>query len=199
MDRGNPSARRGFVSFPTADPAYKHTGEGGLFVRLVVIPNPDSDFMVCQGGDIRFLASGILVGDDITAIPQKPPSPEKDQARLGNVFRRLRSLFSKTDDAKAWQDYYDKLERRKTFLTEVYFVQTVKTGEFRADEKPVSIDLRAAVTLGSTGWTGYNEEDGLYWRCRYADLTDEGRALYDTMKALYGDAGYLALQTWLDR
>jgi hypothetical protein len=199
MDRGNPSARRGFVNFPTADPAYKHTGEGGLFVRLVVIPNPDSDFMVCQGGEIRFLSSGILVGDDITAIPAKPASPEKEQAGVGGLIGRLRSVFSKPDLSKAWQDYYDKLERRKTFLTDVYFAQTVKTGDFRTEEKPVSIDLLAAVTLGSTGWAGYNEDEGLYWRCRFTDLTPEGQALYNTMKNLYGESGYLALQTWLDR
>jgi hypothetical protein len=198
MDRGNPSARRGFVNFPTADPAFKHTGEGGLFVRLVVIPNPDSDFMVCQGGEIRFLASGILVGDDITAIPPKPASPEKELAGVG-FFRRIRSLFSQPDESRAWADYYDRLERRKTFLTAVYFAQTVKTGDFRPEEKSVSIDLLAAVTLGSTGWAGYNEDEGLYWRCRFGDLTPDGQALYNTMKTLYGDTGYLALQTWLDR
>lgn len=198
MDRGNPSARRGFVNFPTNDPAYKHTGEGGLFVRLVVIPNPDSDFMVCQGGEIRFLASGILVGDDITAIPPKPASPEKTQSGIGLV-RRVRTLFTQPDESRAWQDYYERLERRKTFLTDVYFAQTVKTGDFRPEEKSVSIDLLAAVTLGSTGWAGYNEDEGLYWRCRFTDLTEDGQALYNTMKTLYGETGYLALQTWLDR
>jgi hypothetical protein len=198
MDRGNPSARRGFVNFPTSDPAYKHTGEGGLFVRLVVIPNPDSDFMVCQGGEIRFLASGILVGDDITAIPPKPASPEKAHVGMG-LFGRFRALFSQPDESRAWQDYYERLERRKTFLTDVYFAQTVKTGDFRPEEKSVSIDLLAAVTLGSTGWAGYNEDEGLYWRCRFTDLTEDGQALYNTMKTLYGETGYLALQTWLDR
>ena len=76
MDRGNPSARSGLVNFPTWDPRFKHTGEGGMFVRLVVLPNRDADFMVCSGGEIRFFADGVLVGDDLTAFPSKPDRPD---------------------------------------------------------------------------------------------------------------------------
>ncbi|NBC31928.1 MAG: hypothetical protein GVY13_04565 [Alphaproteobacteria bacterium] len=198
MDRGNPSARSGLVNFPTWDPRYKHTGEGGMFVRLVVLPNRDADFMVCAGGEIRFLADGVLVGDDLTAFPGKPERPDVVREGFGGFFAGIRNLFSKPDHTKAWEDYTEKLERRRTFLTDLYFQEPVRDGE-RGPSRRLSVDLLTAVTMGSTGWTGYDTEADLYWSCRYTDLTADGKALYDLIKLLYADTGQLALQTWLDR
>ena len=198
MDRGNPSARSGLVNFPTWDPRFKHTGEGGMFVRLVVLPNRDADFMVCSGGEIRFVADGVLVGDDMTAFPSKPERPDVARHGVGGVFASIRNLFAKPDQTKAWDDYTEKLEKRRTFLMNLYFQEPVRDGD-RGLSHRLSVDLLTAVTMGSTGWTGYDVEADLYWSCRYADLTADGKALYDLVQVLYGDTGQLALQTWLDR
>jgi len=60
-----------------------------------------------------------------------------------------------------------------------------------------SIPMLACVTMGSTGWSGYSESNGL-WRCCYDDLTSDGKNLYDTMKKLYGESCRYHLITWLD-
>lgn len=44
---------RGFVKFPVQDQRFTNTGEGGMFVRLVVVDpakGKDEDWMVCCGG-----------------------------------------------------------------------------------------------------------------------------------------------------
>jgi hypothetical protein len=198
MDRGNPTARSGFVNFPTSDPRYTHTGEGGLFVRLVVVPTRDADFMVCAGGEVRFLADGVLVGDDVTEPPARPVPPGKDgQNPMGRALRSLRLLFPGQDQGQQWHEYTDRVERRKTFLTDVYFQESISSG--RHAGRRLSMDLLAALTLGSTGWAGFDEAEQLYWRCRYADLTAPGQQLYDGLRDLYAGTGYPALQTWLDR
>jgi|GEM_PF-2029581 len=198
MDRGNPNARSGFVNFPTSDPRYKHTGEGGLFVRLVVVPTRDADFMVCAGGEIRFLADGVLVGDDINEPPAKPVPPGKEkQGAVGRALSSLRLLFPVHEQAHKWQEYRDRIARRQTFLTDVYFQESISGGG--PEGRRLSMDLLAAITLGSTGWAGFDEAEQLYWRCRYEHLTEPGRQIYDRLRDLYEGTGYLALQTWLDR
>lgn len=46
------------------------------------------------------------------------------------------------------------------------------------------IDCYAIVTIGSTGWSGYNDSKG-YWKCTYRDLFPDGEALYDSLQKLY--------------
>ena len=51
MPRRDPASASGFVNFPATDPAYKHTEEGGMFVRLSVLaPDPAGKWMHCSGG-----------------------------------------------------------------------------------------------------------------------------------------------------
>lgn len=60
----------------------------------------------------------------------------------------------------------------------------------------MSVGCMAVLTLGSTNWSGFKENDG-YWLCRYADLSDFGKQIYDSMQQAYPEAK-LTLQTWLD-
>ena len=62
----------------------------------------------------------------------------------------------------------------------------------------LSINYLAIVTLGSTGWSGWSDENERYFECTEEDLTSEGRALLGNLRALYGDRGEVILQTWLD-
>ena len=62
----------------------------------------------------------------------------------------------------------------------------------------LSLPLVAAVNLGTTHWSGWNEpDDGPYWVADWDDLTIDGKHLFALLKALYPDATFV-LQTWLD-
>ena len=59
----------------------------------------------------------------------------------------------------------------------------------------LSVPCLAVITLGSTGWSGDND-DG-YWQCGEDDLTEDGRAILATLRTLYPDHPPV-LTTWLD-
>lgn len=63
--------------------------------------------------------------------------------------------------------------------------------------RSASVPLLASVTLGTTGWSGYDNQRGDYWICQYEDLTREGKALYDQLGQLYGNH-HIHLITVLD-
>lgn len=60
----------------------------------------------------------------------------------------------------------------------------------------ISRPYLAAVTLGVTGWSG-SSADHDYWRCTVEDLTPQGRALYDSLAALYAGCD-IHILTFLD-
>lgn len=141
----------GFVDFPIDDPAYKNSGEGGMFVRLVV-DDPDNDpWVVCCGGYCSFDYDENYTGDD----------------RESTESYHFPSL---NDPESSWED-------RNHYRSVAYL---------------------CVVNLGSTGWSGWNEEKGEYFLCRYENLTAEGKELYNMIKKLYEGKGTLYLQTWLD-
>ena len=195
MDRGNPDAVTGCVRFPVGDHRYEALEEGGLFVQLVALPNNDDDFMVC-GGSIQLLANDLLVGDDATPLP---PLPERPGRRGGGFGQRMRALFSSDDHNRHTRDFQEALEKRRTLLASLYYPGRVKIYDMPPSKKPLSVDYYAAVMLGSTGWVGFDRETGAYWVCRYEDLTDSGRAVYQSLQSLYGETATLVLQTWLVR
>lgn len=138
MNRRDESVSTGFVQFPN----YRHgTGEGGTFVRLVVVDHDElseDSWMECCGGQSEFYKDECLVGSDVKYVG-----------------------------------------------TEKFFAPC-RHGK-------VSPYCLCVMTLGSTGWS-----DG-EWICRYEDLTQEGKALYDLVRKLYDKPGcQLILQTYLD-
>lgn len=54
-----------------------------------------------------------------------------------------------------------------------------------------SVRVLAVLTIGATGWSSGE------WRCTYADLTPEGKALYDNLQNLY-HGREVRLLTYLD-
>jgi len=54
-----------------------------------------------------------------------------------------------------------------------------------------SVRVLAVLTIGATGWSSGE------WRCTYADLTPEGKALYDSLQNLY-PGREVRLLTYLD-
>jgi hypothetical protein len=61
----------------------------------------------------------------------------------------------------------------------------------------LSVGYLCAMTLGSTGWSGWSDKKESYWRCTLDDLTDNGRILVSVLKRLY-PGHKVILQTWLD-
>ena len=66
------------------------------------------------------------------------------------------------------------------------------------DENYLSTPYLAVITLGSTGWSGFSntksDADNQYWRCRYSDLTQAGKAFYRAVATAYPGCK-LTLQT----
>ena len=59
-----------------------------------------------------------------------------------------------------------------------------------------SIPLLAAVCLGSSGGSFFDDERNQYWFCKMEDLTQEGVNLVARLENLYGTSAKLL--TWLD-
>ena len=200
MNRGDPKETSGFVNFPTRDQRYRQTGEGGLFVQLVALPMTRQDFMVCDGGSFQCLAEpALLVGDDVTVIPPPPPQPDQPVGGLSGLRRRALGLFgSNRGEDDAMSAYRERVQDLRDRLPRYYYPGRAKVYDIPPEKKPLSIDYYAILTLGSTGWVGYDDQHAAYWNCSYKDLTEDGRAIYDALTLLYGDAAQLVLQTWLD-
>jgi hypothetical protein len=162
---------RGYVNFPVDSKEYISTGEGGLFVELWVVPKKDTDWMVCCGGfGINVTYCESLIGTD-------------KSHNTDNFDEMMQEIKSGNKDA-----------RQRFYLEEELFPYMHKDEEQRDYN---SIDLYACVNLGSTGWSGYHDDKGM-WRCTFDDLNDDGKALYKSLEKLYGDTAELLLVTWLD-
>lgn len=154
----------GFVNFPIDSPEYKNTGEGGMFVSLVVddAENFDDRWILCCGGYCQRVYDESYIGDDAD-------NPE--------------------------DFHYPDIKSDKDFYVNGKFDELAYENKYR------SAAYLFCATIGSTGWSGYNHnkgEHGEYFKCTYDNLTEDGKAFYNQVKALYGDKCKLYLITWLD-
>ncbi len=149
----------GYVNFPLHDKRYLDTGEGGMFVHLVVLSDDAYPLGVgirYPSGEFSYLYNETLVGSDILG---------DSVATECILFPRL--LFHRKDD-----------------MNSIY-------------ERYLSAGVLCVLTLGATNWSGFDEQRGAYFVASYDDLTTEGKALYEAIRALYpNNAIYLI--TWLD-
>jgi hypothetical protein len=174
---------KGFVNFPVHLP---NGNEGGMFVRLVVVPpeyepppienseefDEDSEAeieyrknkpVVCCGGLISYHYDEVLFAtDESDCIPWWEKTTEQIVASSKRDDIELRHFPYLGDESKSWEN----------------------------SEKFLSTQYLAVILMGSTGWNGR-------FRCTYDDLTDDGKALYDSVKKLH-PTSTLVLQTWLD-
>lgn len=153
---------RGWVDFPINSPEYENSGEGGMFVRLVVVPhfyeNKNEDFdkylekkyqeewMVCCGGAVVVIYDESFLGDDVN--PDQAEENRWVEPAPAEFFH-----FPRFDDRKI------PAEERQTQWLDPY----------------TSIGYLCAMTIGSTGRSGWNEKEGCSWRCTFEDLTEEGK------------------------
>lgn len=73
----------------------------------------------------------------------------------------------------------------------------IKSDDLDFYTKYMSYPFLAVLTIGSTGWSGWNDFEGRQFVCTYNDLTEKGKRLYDSLKELYKGCE-LRLLTWLD-
>ncbi len=166
----------GWVNFPVNDPRWRSTNEGGMFVKLVVCDNREFDkkFGVCCGVSVRDTLSEVLIADD------KRPEPKHQFAQedFASKDAWLAAVEAEQSAIRRWEEYHFPHMNDEN------------------DPSYNSRDYLAVIIMGSTGWSGYSDENGL-WHCTYDDLTGEGKALYDSIQRLYPECE-LHLLTFLD-
>ena len=168
---------KGYVNFPVHLP---NGNEGGMFVRLVVMP-PDLEYAFIEGDDDDTEA-------DIEYRKQKPV------VCCGGIINfHYDEVLYATDESDCipwWEqpEGQTRVEHRRNDI-ELRHFPYLEDSKLDVD-KYLSTQYLAVVLMGSTGWNGR-------FRCTYDDLTDDGKALYDSMKKLY-PTSTLVLQTWLD-
>ena len=163
---------RGNVNFPVYGTQYISSNEGGLFVRLVV-EDPTYSYMVCSGGYNSISMDENFIGDDKPCWCQL--------CRTGEYTIECHNC-SKFNETFPNYDLPREESEKSNYLESLRYE---------------SIPYLAVLTLGSTGWSGYDQDAGEMWTCTYDDLTDSGKALYDSLALAYPEAK-LVLQTWLD-
>ena len=143
------------VAFPVNDPAYESTQEGGLFVRLVIMPQTDTgdDWLVCSGGWNLVNYDEEFIGDD---GPVACPHCDTNEYVMDGCLKE-KAAFPHLED----------------------------NDEGRAFDSYQSVFYLAVLTLGSTGWSGVHKETQRMWRRQYRHLTDAGKALYQNLQAAY--------------
>lgn len=178
MARFDANSISGYVNFPRHLPS---SGQGGTFVRLVVLPVFEEDqdaedtknWQQCTGGYQHFLFDETFEGDDLTA----------------DAYATLGPMPSHPDEVVVWYDKYQAIEDG---VVDRYFPNFLKNRGKLTQADCISIPVHAVLTIGSTGWS-----DGNGWTARRSDLTAEGEALYRSFEALYPGCE-IRLLTFLD-
>jgi hypothetical protein len=172
----NPDAVSGCITFPVTGQEYTNTGLGGMYVQLVAIEKRsevenwwDDSFLICFGGSNTALDYQELLAGTDTLLDTKVPYSDEAEDN--------------------WDAERAKVADATNLLYPRFFTEKAK-GQYQ------SVPVLAAVTLGSTGGTWMKNEN--YWRCSYEDLDIQGKALYDSLKQLYGEKADLHLVTWVD-
>ena len=103
-------------------------------------------------------------------------------------------------DTEVNTDNFHEIEQGKNFMDWVQSFaleeQLFPNIKKEVDHQYLSKELIACVTLGCTGWSGANKDHD-YWRCKYEDLNEGGKSIYNSLKSAYPKAK-LVLVTWLD-
>jgi hypothetical protein len=173
---------KGFVNFPVHLP---NGNEGGMFVRLVVVP-PEYDYPLLEDDEDDTEA-------EIEYLKQKPV------VCCGGLIQfHADECFYATDEADCTPWWEESLEqtvanaygRDKVELRHFPNLEDKQYQYSYSADRYLSRLYLAVILMGSTGWNGR-------FRCTYDDLTDDGKALYDSVKKLH-PTSTLVLQTWLD-
>lgn len=169
----------GFVNFPIDNPTFTNTGEGGMQVVLVALDKYEEEvstetWEICFGPSIYMNMSEAFVGDD----------KRERYSIVDSNLETIEEFFEEMNKVVAYDEYHFP------------YINESDLDDWQT--KYGSVPYHTAIRMGTTGWSGWNEEEKHYWKCTYDDLTEDGKALYDMIKKLYGETCVLYLQTWLD-
>lgn len=117
----------------------------------------------------------------------------------GSIYSMMSESLIGTDE-EVNTDNFHEIEQGKnptdwvqSFALEEKLFPNIKK---EVEHQYLSKELIACVTLGCTGWSGVNKDHD-YWRCKYEDLNEDGKSIYNSLKSTYPKAK-LVLVTWLD-
>jgi hypothetical protein len=179
VSRRRTSAQHGYVNFPVNDERLRSTGEGGMFVKLVVVDDreyDDTPWTICCGAGITDHLTEQMVGDDQAEAPRLELAKPDESAE-----QALAAIQAHDAAHKAWEG------RHFPFLDD----------EDQSEGKYRSRQYLASMLLGITGWSGYDDAKEAYWRCTRDDLSDDGKALVTQLERLYPNCT-IHLLTFLD-
>lgn len=145
------------VNFPGLD-NYEDSGEGGLFVMLVV-PVPDGYTNNCCV--------------DVQIMMSSPDACVGDSGELWERYNYATSGYQKSMEAR---EIFKKSDRQDL----VRWALRVRS----ADE--FSQEVLASMHIGSSPLSLWSDRQGQYWAARRENLTDAGKVLYDTLHVAYG-------------
>lgn len=155
---------KGMVNYPDGGD-WEDSGEGGLYSMLVVVKPVEEDGQAwaefCHVDVVISLpAPDVCVSMERTDL-WEPRSDYRDSgfARMmdaGNILKK---------------------ENQPRLMQWVYGTRS------HLDE---SVELLSANHIGSTSQSLWSPSRGSYFEAGYGDLTEQGRAMFDAMKAAYG-------------
>lgn len=157
----------GMVNFPVDSDEYENTNEGGMFVQLWCFEDDKFADESVYYGSVYSMMSESLIGTD-------------EEANTDN--------FHEIEQGK------DPMNWVQSFALEEKLFPLIKR---EVEHQYSSKELIACVTMGVTGWSGFNKNNNDTWRCKYEDLNDAGKSIYDSLKLAYPKSKLL-LVTWLD-
>lgn len=149
--------KREMVRFPSEGDGLEHSGEGGIYV-IMVVPEPWEH----DGHNAHVDVHATLSRPDVCLSARRTEIWEPyDHAKLGSG-RVYQALTAKGENELA------QWALRATHDSEI------------------SAPLLASVFLGSSGVPLWSSDLSAYWTAGVDDLTEAGKALYDGLKAAYG-------------
>lgn len=145
------------VNFPN-DGDWEDSGEGGLYV-LLVVPEPDDWDDGCHRD-----VSIVMTSPDVVVTPEARDFWDSVDHRSSGFSKSIEAskIFKemKRDDLNRW-------------------------AMFTTSPEDYSRSVVAAMVVGSTPCSLYSDRDGHYFDAAYEDLKPEGKALFDGLRAAY--------------
>jgi len=180
---------RGLVDFPVHSKEYKSTNEGGMLVRLVVVPHMRKRWNVCCGGHCHVIYDESFLSDGVH------PTESKASKRFYSLTKEQIDKMPPKKVRKLMQD--PDIEVRPHEVFHFPFINRKEDDYITNRDRYTSMPYLAVINMGSTGWSGHSDKEN-YWVCRYKNLTKAGKSVYNTVQRMYSGYGKVYLTTWLD-
>lgn len=172
------SAVSGCVRFPIDDPEWPSSQEGGIFVKLYFVEkNPFSWSRCCAQDAVDVLGEslqGYWHNGKLHTFPEMPEGGFEDLEDLEKWTKKSHMLEDRL--FPRCNEDYDRNSRSDI-------------------ERFLSVPMVACLTLGTTGWSGWN---GMrHWLATPDDLTPRGKILLESLIDNYPGCDWF-LATFLD-